>query len=34
VWGSERPSAALEAVRAIVMDGAGVDQAIKIYKKG
>ena len=33
VWGSENPSAALEAVRAIVMDDAGVDQAVRIYKK-
>lgn len=34
VWGSARPAAALEAVRAIVMDDAGVDEAVKLYRNG
>jgi len=32
VWGSDRPGATLDAVRAIVMDGASVAQAISIYQ--
>ena len=34
VWGSDHPSAVLEALRAIVMDSASVDQATSIYRKG
>jgi DhnA family fructose-bisphosphate aldolase class Ia len=33
VWGSDRPAAVLEAIRAIVMDDAEIDQAIQIYRK-
>jgi DhnA family fructose-bisphosphate aldolase class Ia len=32
VWGSERPAAVLEALKAIVMEDATTDQAIRIYK--
>ena len=37
VWGSQRPADTLDAIRAIVIDGAHVDEAIAIYtqaKKG
>ncbi len=34
VWGSDRPAAALEAVRAIVMDDAPVEEALRIYARG
>jgi DhnA family fructose-bisphosphate aldolase class Ia len=34
VWGSDRPAAALEAVRAIVMKGATVNEALAIYRGG
>lgn len=33
VWGSPNPVAAMEAVRAIVIDGAPVERAIAIYKQ-
>jgi fructose-bisphosphate aldolase/2-amino-3,7-dideoxy-D-threo-hept-6-ulosonate synthase len=33
VWGSDRPAASLEAVRAIVMDDAPVAEALKIYRR-
>jgi DhnA family fructose-bisphosphate aldolase class Ia len=32
VWGSERPEATLDALRAIIMDDASVDEAIRIYR--
>jgi class I fructose-bisphosphate aldolase len=32
VWGSTNPGAALDAIRAIVMDGVSVDEAIAIYR--
>ena len=34
VWGCSKPGAALDAVRAIVMDNAPVEDAIAIYKRG
>lgn len=33
VWGSSKPVATFEAIKAIVLDGATADQAIAIYKK-
>lgn len=32
VWGSERPEVTLDALRAIIMDDASVDEAIRIYR--
>lgn len=34
VWGSSAPAATLDAIRAIIMDDASVEEAIKIYKAG
>ncbi len=34
VWASSRPAATLEAVRAIVFDGAGPEEAARIYRNG
>ncbi len=34
VWGSERPKATLEALRAIVMEDATVEDAVRIYSQG
>jgi len=34
VWGSDRPAAVLEAMHAIVMDDASVEEAVAIYRKG
>ncbi|MHB0999219.1 MAG: class I fructose-bisphosphate aldolase [Armatimonadota bacterium] len=34
VWGSTKPGATLDAIRAIIMDGASATQAIDIYKNG
>ena len=33
VWGSAKPGATLDAIRAIVMDNASVEEAIKIYSQ-
>jgi len=33
VWGSDRPEATLDALRAIIMDDASVDEAIGIYRR-
>ena len=33
VWGSERPAATLDAIRAIVIDGASAEEAIAIYRR-
>ena len=33
VWGSDRPGQTLDAIRAIVMDNASVEEAIKIYSQ-
>lgn len=32
VWGSDRPGATLDALRAIIMDDASVEEAVRIYK--
>jgi len=34
VWGSDRPAATLDALRAIIMDGAAAEEAIEIYNAG
>lgn len=34
VWGSSAPAATLDAIRAIIMDNASVEEAIAIYKHG
>ncbi len=34
VWGSSKPRATLDALRAIIMDDAPVDEAIRIYTQG
>jgi fructose-bisphosphate aldolase, class I len=33
VWGSDRPGPTLDAIRALVMDGATADEAIAIYRR-
>jgi DhnA family fructose-bisphosphate aldolase class Ia len=34
VWGSSRPEATLDALRAIIMDEVSVEEAIRIYRSG
>jgi hypothetical protein len=33
VWGSKKPVATMKAVRALVLEGAALDQAIAIYQQ-
>jgi class I fructose-bisphosphate aldolase len=33
VWGSTKPGATLDAIRAIVMDGVSVEEAVAIYRR-
>ena len=33
VWGSDHPAATLEAIRAIVLDGASAEEGIQIYNR-